>query len=275
MLFGRKNREIEVVRRLEFKDLRGAFRKYIILDETRYLLEVEDGEPQPLFTGGRRSFSIKDLFLSKINPSRLMFYIMDASMIHGVIKVMDDEEKRKKMYKQKGSRETYVSEYSLVSKDHQPIQVSINLGVNFNNSSGERLLRMIKSDSLTSNKDVLYSRSIWTNLDTLICGDVLAGIVSQRIYEDIVRDTDKITEEAVGKVRGGSNEITSHQEYFGYGITEVSLNWHLTPLDQRVNVITGDVISSEQEFTYGEFFIWLGVILLIFGAILAWIYFGL
>ena len=98
MFFTRKKNETEVVRRLEFGDLSGVFNKYIILDETKYLLEVINGEPQQLFTGGKRSFSFRDIFLNSLFPSRLIFYIMDASLIHGLIKVINNDDKKKKMY---------------------------------------------------------------------------------------------------------------------------------------------------------------------------------
>ncbi len=274
MFFSKKKNETEVVRRLEFGDLSGVINKYIILDETKYLLEVINGEPQQLFTGGKRSFSIKDIFLNSLYPSRLIFYIMDASLIHGLIKVINNDEKKKKMYRKRGEREIYVSDYSLKSLDNKPVEVSVNLGIKINENLGSRILGMIKGKNLLETKDTLFSRTIWSNLDNLICGDVLAGLVSRRLYQDIQRDTDRITNEAVGKIRGDSSEITNHQITYGYGITEISLNWHLSDQEIINNKLDSTYKNiDEDEFTYGEFFIYLSVIIIVFLAIMAWIIF--
>ena len=158
MFFSKKKNETEVVRRLEFGDLSGVINKYIILDETKYLLEVINGEPQQPFTGGKRSFSIKDIFLNSLYPSRLIFYIMDASLIHGLIKVINNDEKKKKMYRKRGEREIYVSDYSVKSLDNKPVEVSVNLGIKINENLGSRILGMIKGKNLLETKDKSLSR---------------------------------------------------------------------------------------------------------------------
>ena len=272
----RKAKPREVVRILSLKNLKGVLSKNITLDETRALVEVNNGitslvDPDPEVSRNRKvSYSFKDSILTRINPSRLKLYLIDKSPIVGIIQISDDQSKKGNLYSEiseYSGKDRYFSENTLISKDGFPVGVSITLSVTLNPDRGETIINMIKDPSLLKEREVLYSKSIWIILDDLICGNILAPLIANEDVSQIRSKYQDINSIAVNQTR---EQLKNFKESYGLNLTEMALNWHLTPLEKSNNKPSDnleeiiEILEKQFSFSYSEFFVWLGIILIVF-----------
>ena len=130
--------------------------------------------------------------------------------------------------------------------------------------------------SYIKGRNLVLTTDIWAGIDQLLLQKIFAPIIEENEYKQ-VKGQD-IRPIIISKAR---NEMSNYLESHGLRLSNLSFRWHIskkkfeseTGIDpENPDIIKFQIDGEQFEFTYGQFFLWMGIIFVAFIAVLIFIF---
>ncbi len=265
----RKNGEYSLLSRINLKEVKGIFSKSIIINPGEAAFRRKNGISEPVKTQGMlKIMNFWDLLLSPFKKGRIQAFIIDISPFDVDMHIMDDTLKTGTVKNRGGDAEeqSLVEQYiiggTLITKDQQTVGLSLRINVSVNVEQIDMFINIIRG------RNNITTSHIWARIDQLIHQKILSPLIEVNTFDEIKgKDVRKLIE------KSAEPELGVILNGYGLLLHNISARWHITKkefvknlpvdLDQLMyQKVSFD--GEEFDFTYGEFFNWLGVILVIF-----------
>ena len=263
--------------RVNLKKVNGFFSKTITLDPGEAVVLRKNGISGEIIDNGSvKLMNFWDLILNIFKKDRIQAFILDISPFDVDMHIMDETIKSGALNTGGTSAENslveqYIIGGALLSKDHQTVGISLRLNVSIDADSVDMFLNIIKG------KNNISASHVWARLDQIIHQRTLSPLIEEKNFDELKGvNTRKLIE------KSASIQMSTILKGYGLTLHNLSMRWHISkkefiknlPMDIN-NLLYKKVKIDEEEleFTYGEFFIYLSVIIIVFLAIMAWIIF--
>ena len=261
--------------RVNLKKVNGFFSKTITLDPGEAVVVRKDGiSSATINEGSVRLMNFWDLILSIFKKDRIQAFILDISPFDVDMHIMDETIKSGSLNTGGTSVElSLVEQYmiggTLISKDKQTVGISLRLNVSIDADSVDMFLGIIKG------RNNISASHVWARLDQIIHQRILSPLIEEKNFDELKgMSTRKIIEDLA------LPQLSTLLNGYGLILHNLSTRWHITKkeFEKNLPVDLDNLLykkvsfeGEEFEFTYGQFFIYLGVIFFIFIILIWWI----
>ncbi len=261
--------------RVNLKKVNGFFSKTITLDPGEAVVVRKDGiSSETINEGSVRLMNFWDLILSIFKKDRIQAFILDISPFDVDMHIMDETIKSGSLNTGGTSVElSLVEQYmiggTLISKDKQTVGISLRLNVSIDADSVDMFLGIIKG------RNNISASHVWARLDQIIHQRILSPLIEEKNFDELKgMSTRKIIEDLA------LPQLSTLLNGYGLILHNLSTRWHITKkeFEKNLPVDLDNLLykkvsfeGEEFEFTYGQFFIYLGVIFFIFIILIWWI----
>ena len=158
---------------------------------------------------------------------------------------------------------------TLLSKDKQTVGMSLRLNISIDIDKVNMFLNIIKG------RNNISASHVWARLDQIIHQKILSPLIEEKDFDELKGvNTRKLIEASV------MPQLSNLLNGYGLLLHNLSTRWHISKKEFEKNIpIDLDNLlykkvsfeGEEFEFTYGQFFMYLGVIIFIFILLIWWI----
>ena len=273
----RKEGRLSLLAKIHPKDVSGIFSKVYVIDPGEFAFRRKNGVSEGhTKTGLLTIMSFWEILQSIFLKDRIQAYVADVSQFSVDMHIIGDNPIEGSVNTQgDASDRNLVEQYIIAGRlqflDSEIRGMSMRIQAEIDTNKIDQFLA-----SYIKGRNLVLTTDIWAGIDQLLLQKIFAPIIEQNEYKQ-VKGHD-IRPIITSKAR---NELKNYLDSHGLRLSNLSFRWHAskkkfeteTGIDpENPNIIKFQLDGEEFEFTYGQFFLWMGIIFVAFIAVLIFIF---